>query len=215
MVSAKHVTSNGISLILSYQNSLVSVARANARAEVTEVVCDAIGTSAEGSEYFVLTDTRGNYYYVWLNIDEDEDPAPNSDWNGVEVSVSLGDTASDVATAVGNAIDALTSFSTSVATDTVTITHTTAGQPEESAYNVDTDFTINVTTEGIDENQVMKKEAPWNDAMEVIDVDLQDAASADLYAVVKVAETEKKDDETTVTTYKYDYRTYSDWFSPS
>lgn len=210
-MGGKYVESNGNGYILEWKNGSMSVYRNAARAEVTEVdTIDADSLLADGS-YFKLF-TASTTFYVWMNLDAgDNDPAPDTSWTGIEVAVTSGDADTVVATAVANAIDANDNFGASAASSTVTITHATAANVT-NAVDVDTGFTISITTEGLDASDQMKMDAPWADVVEIYDATLEDANPADLTATVR-AFTKSTSDGVTTKTYYMDYRTYSNWFN--
>lgn len=210
-MGGKYVTSNGNGYILKWKNGSMSVCRNAARAEVTEVdTIDADSLLADGS-YFKLF-TASTTFYVWMNLDAGgNDPAPDTSWTGIAVSVSTGDADTAVATAVKNAVDGNSNFGASVASNTVTITHASAANVT-NAVDVDTSFTISITTEGLDASDQMKMDAPWADVVEIYDATLENANPADLTATVR-AFTESTSDEVTTKTYYMDYRTYTDWFN--
>lgn len=89
-------------------------------------------------------------YYVWMDVDNGSSDPSHSGKTGVEVNISANDTANTVATAVKNALDALSNFSASVSTNEVTVTNANRGSvvdaSEPSSGN--TGFTISTTTQG-------------------------------------------------------------------
>ncbi len=120
-------------------------------AEITTVATVAdVATSLSGT-YFTLNgiDTNGDTqnYYVWIDVNNgSDDPAP-AGLTGIEVDISEDDTAATVATAVAAAIDANANFGAAAVDDDVTITAAFKG-PVVNAADVDTGFTIAVSTEG-------------------------------------------------------------------
>ena len=128
-------------------------------AEIFTITCIASDGSNLNSTYFEFDgiDADGNKpvvkYYVWIDINNTGvDPDPDGR-TAVEVDIAAGivtDTA--VALAVKNAIDALDDFSATVgAGDSdhiVTVENATEGAVDD-AHDVDTGFTIAVTTDGV------------------------------------------------------------------
>lgn len=106
--------------------------------------------SITASSYFLLNSAEGgSAYYVWLNTTgSDVDPAITGR-TGVEVDISADTTADEVASRLDTSLNALSDFSSSVSTDTVTLTWDEAGvaiDPTDGA--VTTGFTFTVTTQG-------------------------------------------------------------------
>lgn len=128
--------------------------------EVTKIttVADSSG-SLSGRSFFInaieadsTTDVgfKTVEYYVWMDVDNGSSDPSHSGKTGVEVNISANDTANTVATAVKNALDALSNFSASVSTNEVTVTNANRGSvvdaSEPSSGN--TGFTISTTTQG-------------------------------------------------------------------
>lgn len=128
--------------------------------EVTKIttVADSSG-SLSGRSFFInaieadsTTDVgfKTVEYYVWMDVDNGSSDPSHSGKTGVEVDISSNDTANTVATAVKNALDALSNFSASVSTNEVTVTNANRGSvvdaSEPSSGN--TGFTISTTTQG-------------------------------------------------------------------
>jgi hypothetical protein len=124
-------------------------------AEVTDVTTVADVGGNLGGTYFnicapgdVNTSTDGYdvLLYVWINTGGSTDPAP-AGRTGIEVTIAPDDTANTVASAVQTAVNGNANFTASVTTNVVTITCVEA-RAVISAADIDTGFTINVTTEG-------------------------------------------------------------------
>lgn len=97
--------------------------------------------------YFTIADSQAvpTKYYVWMDKNGDgttDDPGPVAGYTSAPVNISAATTADDVATAIAGVLNALAGFGASAATDTVTITHATKGDPSEDAADFDTGFTI-------------------------------------------------------------------------
>jgi hypothetical protein len=115
--------------------------------QVSSVVCGNAASLTTGDYFLLYSANDATTYYVWYNKDTGGgDPAlPNK--TGVEIAVTTGDTASQVATATKVAIDALADFSASVSTDTVTVTNADPGITT-ATVDSNTGFTISTTTWG-------------------------------------------------------------------
>ena len=89
-------------------------------------------------------------YYVWMDVDNGSSDPSHSGKTGVEVNISANDTANTVATAVKNALDALSNFSASVSTNEVTVTNANRGSVVDASQpsSGSTGFTISTTTQG-------------------------------------------------------------------
>ena len=131
------------------ENNHISLMLYGRRKEITEVttVGDLVSDSLGGT-YFEL-DSPTISYYVWIDVDNGStDPAPVGR-TGIEVDIASGATASQVASAIQAAVDALGDFSASVLADVVTITNTASGSVTDST-DVDTGFTIVTLQQGTD-----------------------------------------------------------------
>lgn len=115
--------------------------------QVSVVVCGAAST-VTGGHYFLLN--AGNdvtEYYVWYKKGGvGSDPAL-SNKTGIEVDIGGTDTDAQVATATQLAIDALTDFSATVVTNTVTVTATSPGITTETT-DFNTGFTFSTSKYG-------------------------------------------------------------------
>ena len=89
-------------------------------------------------------------YYVWIDVDNGSSDPSISGKTGVEVNISANDTANTIATAVKNALDALSNFSASVSTNEVTVTNANRGSVVDALDRSTggTGFTISTTTQG-------------------------------------------------------------------
>ena len=128
--------------------------------EVTKIttVADSSG-SLSGRSFFInaieadsTTDVgfKTVEYYVWMDVDNGSSDPSHSGKTGVEVDISANDTANTVATAVKNALDALSNFSASVSTNEVTVTNANRGLVVDASNPSPggTGFTISTTTQG-------------------------------------------------------------------
>jgi hypothetical protein len=124
-------------------------------AEVTEVTTIADVGGNLGGTYFnicapgdvnTVADDYDLLFYVWINTGGSTDPAP-AGRTGIEVTITANDTANTVASAVQTAVNANANFTASVTTNVVTITCVEA-RAIIPAADINTGFTVNVTTEG-------------------------------------------------------------------
>ena len=116
--------------------------------ETTTVQCIAASGMSSG-EYFKLWSANdAAEYWVWFDINSGGGaPSPPGSEILAEVDITSTDTADQVASALQAVINALTPFSASVSTDTVTITNATAGATTDTV-DVSTGFTITTTNQG-------------------------------------------------------------------
>lgn len=124
-------------------------------AEISTVTCIASDGSNLSGKYFEfdVVDADGNNplikYYCWIDINNGSADPSVTGRTGVEVDIAAGAVAaSAVATAVANAINALDDCGAAAVDTVVTITNGTAGAVDD-AHDVDTGFTIAVTTDGV------------------------------------------------------------------
>ena len=124
-----------------------------AQVQDVDTVADTAGSL--NSTYFLL-ESMSTKYYVWYDVSSGgTDPgiagsADTGGRTGVEVDITTGDSADDVATATRSAIGALADFSTGGATNVVTITNAAVGDvPDAKDGTAATGFTFDVpTTQG-------------------------------------------------------------------
>jgi len=118
--------------------------------EVTyiDTVADS-ANSLDGKYFFIYSATDATKYHVWINTSGGSavDPAPANS-TAIEVAITTGDTANDIATAVKNAIDAMSDFVATVSTNRVTVTNADFGSCTD-ASDSNSGFTITVNTQGI------------------------------------------------------------------
>lgn len=120
--------------------------------EVTSITCVAdVTNSLDGTYFFLYSAKDATKYHVWYNTSGGSavDPAPANS-TAIEVAITTNDTATAVATATRNAIDALADFVGTGATTEVIVTNADFGSCTDSS-DVDAGFTITVTTQGVGE----------------------------------------------------------------
>ena len=125
--------------------------------EITKIVCRPDEGGSLQSKYFFIntievdTTTDVGYkiveYYVWLDVSSGGSDPSLSGKTGVEVNISTDDNAATVATAVKNALDALSNFSASISSNEVTVTNTNRGSVTD-ASDFNTNNAISTTTQG-------------------------------------------------------------------
>lgn len=121
-------------------------------AEITTITCVAASAITTGDYFKIWTsDGAGGWtaYYVWFNKSAGGgDPAP-SGFTEIEIAIT-SENAAAIATAVGSALDAAADeFGTPGVTDSVvTVTQENTGDIKD-AVDVNTDFTIAVSTQGV------------------------------------------------------------------
>jgi len=133
-------------------------------AEITKIIAVEDSSSSLNNKYFlinaVITDTTVNVgyktvqYYVWMNVGSAGSDPSVSGATGVEVTFAADASASTVATAVKNKLDATTGFSALVggggfagSDAIITVTNANRGSVTDASDN-NTGFTISTTTQG-------------------------------------------------------------------
>lgn len=127
-------------------------------AEVTSITCVADVADSLNGKYFTINSALNvTPYYVWFKTSggATSDPAP-ANKTGVRVDISTGATAAQVATAVQEALDALSDFTATVLSTTATVTNANKGIATNAA-DVNTTFTITTTTQGAGEDTSSNK----------------------------------------------------------
>lgn len=125
--------------------------------EVTKIVTVGDSSNSLRSTYFFInavevdTTTNVGYkiveYYVWIQTNGGGTDPSISGKTGIKVATSTDYSASGIATAVKNALDALSNFSASVSSNEVTVTNANRGSVTDASDN-NTGFTISTTTQG-------------------------------------------------------------------
>jgi hypothetical protein len=116
--------------------------------EVFDVTCPAASSIVSGQYFTINSALDQNEYYVWYNKDgSGGNPAPIGKIP-IEVSISTGDTANDVATATQLAISSFLDFNASVLNDVVTVTLAAAGSSTDPANVNVTGLSISITSQG-------------------------------------------------------------------
>lgn len=82
-----------------------------------------------GTYFYLYSTNNATSYQVWFDVDSDPGTVTlTTGHTGVEVDIHEDDSANTIATALKNAIDALSDFTATVSTDTVTITGITSAR---------------------------------------------------------------------------------------
>lgn len=116
-------------------------------AEVVEITCDA--TAINGKYFDINTALDAIEYRVWIDVNN-TGVAPAADGKTlVEVDVASSPTATQVATAVAAALDALAGFVATSDGAIVTVTNAATGACTDAVAPDDANFTFEVTTQGI------------------------------------------------------------------
>lgn len=112
-----------------------------------------------GGKYFTISEMNvlGNEvrYYIWFDTGSSTDPAPIGITNGVQVSITTGNSETIVATKLAAALGLVNSSNAFTATSTgkdVTITNKNKGFILNNAADIDTTFTFVLVTRGLDTN---------------------------------------------------------------
>lgn len=104
-----------------------------------------------GGKYFLFHDSAGAKHYAWFNTGASVDPAPAGGWTENEVTILVGDSATQIATKLAAVLTAVTGFDATSAGAIVTLTATATGyaQPARDAIGAAaTGFAFKVTQIG-------------------------------------------------------------------
>lgn len=126
--------------------------------QVEKITCVADVSSSLQNKAFFFHDKAGAKHYAWFNVGgAGADPAFPG-WTAHPVAISASATAAQVATALAAVLTAITGFDATADGDTVTLSHTVAGdaQPARDALDSDdqTGFSFEVLTRGETEEEV-------------------------------------------------------------
>jgi len=147
-----------------------------ASAEITDFTCEA-DVNGSLNNKFIEFSSKSTDYYAWFNVGGLGVDPQISGKTGLEISLSLNDTNSAVATALDTIIGAVADFTTSTAVNVLTITNAVTGTIETKPTNGNTGWSVkpNITTIGTDAELVSedlfllygKDEGTWNNNIEV------------------------------------------------
>lgn len=129
--------------------------------QVTSVTTVAdIADSLNGTYWLISTaDSTQTQYYVWYKTSGGTSTNPMvANSTGIEVFVNTGDSADDVATKTAATLNNyfVSNFTTTVATDVMTITNTVPGSTTAPSAGT-SGFTVTVTTTGVGQNAAAKQ----------------------------------------------------------
>lgn len=114
--------------------------------EVTEVTTVADVANSLNSKYFLISSVDANYY-VWYNTGAGVDPAI-AGRTGIEISITTGFTANQVAIATYNTlVTRIAEFTVEILANLLTITNTTVGYCTDAAAGT-SGFTVSITNQG-------------------------------------------------------------------
>lgn len=117
------------------------------RAQVCKVTVRADVAEDLNNKYFMLYSPSARYY-VWFNVDSGgTDPAIGG-YTGIPVAIAADASASTVAAAVKNAVDALAAFVAVSSQAVVSITNAVVGYAPSPREGLGTGFAFEVTTQG-------------------------------------------------------------------
>jgi hypothetical protein len=137
--------------------------------EVTPVTFDTKANTTDGGYFLINSAANERKYFIWFDKTGTTATPSGLDTVGripVKVDITAAVTAADVATAVKNAVDALSDFDATVLTATVTITNSENGAADDAvdgATPVGGAFAIGSITQG-DGEDVANKEILLSDA---------------------------------------------------
>lgn len=120
--------------------------------EITSILSAAASAITTSQYFYINSAGNARKYYVWFKKDgSGVDPAPQADRIGVEVDITTGETDAQVATLIAAALNGLfyPDFTTSVSTNTITVTNNSAGETDPAVnVNVGSPFAVTVTQNG-------------------------------------------------------------------
>ena len=90
-------------------------------------------TSSGAADYFTLEDGGGNAFYIWYSIGTSSDPTPGG--TAIPVTITAGQTPSQVGSATSIAVNANGAFSTSLFENIVTITNATSSDSNPTSID--------------------------------------------------------------------------------
>lgn len=147
------------------------------RYQVQTITCAANTSNALNNDYFFIWSGEDAVkYYAWFNSSAGGNDPSISGATGIEVAVTNGDTAAQVATALASALDAHADFSASALGTVVTVTNSDIGWATPAQEGLGTGFTFAVTTEGqtqVEENFYVSVYSELGDSLFSSDADLQ------------------------------------------
>jgi ribosomal protein L12E/L44/L45/RPP1/RPP2 len=119
--------------------------------EITQITTPAASAMSSNQYFFINSSANSRQYYVWVNKDgTGVDPAPFAAYTPIPWIISTGQTATQTATALVNALNGITpnDFLANNASAVVTVTNTSAGSANAASnFNV-SGLTILVTQVG-------------------------------------------------------------------
>jgi len=229
---ASLLTYSGDDYIVSWNGRSVSLSTTEASKEKTTLTVSSAVTPSDDGKYFVMADTVGNNYVVYIAYDSDSDGSPDS--NGVVPDPGLdnqimvpvvvqADTAtiSDVVADLVAAIDNLDNFAATDSDPDVVIENSNAGKVHAPVSDGDGDGLWVVVRDrvGYDKGEVIKTNLPWMAATEIHNVEASmDGSAVDLTAIVKkkartVYINEDRPSQQKKEVYMLDKETQEDWFT--
>jgi hypothetical protein len=123
-----------------------------------QAVADVAGSLNDTYFTCSLIDANGDQddYYVWMNINSAGTDPNLPGRTGIEVAAATGATANTVAAAIQAAMDAITGWTATVSTDTVTVTNDNVGECQDALDGpaAPTGFTITTTIQGNDAAEI-------------------------------------------------------------
>jgi hypothetical protein len=118
-------------------------------AEVTDITLPAAASITTGQYFTINAANDTTEYYVWFNKDAAGGNPLVVGKTPIEVAISTGDTASQVASFVDTAINLIADFSSSVLSNVITVSNTSVGPTTDAAnFDVGGAFSVLVTTQG-------------------------------------------------------------------
>lgn len=130
----------------------VSAINPGSLAQTTQITSAAASAISSGQYFYFESSNDSRKYYFWFKKDgTGTDPAPAADRIGVQINITTGQTAPNVAVQIKTAFDDLTfpDFSTSIVGSTLTVVNNSAGVCSPAVnVNVSAPFAIVVTQNG-------------------------------------------------------------------
>ena len=152
----------------------------SATAEESTVTCNHSDTLS-GGEYFFISSPTKDYYVYFKKDNKGKDPSFRF-LTPIVVNIYTDDTAAEVAVALAASLNAVDAYNATAADTVVTVTNTVGGDVPD-AYDEDTNFIIEVTTQGM--KKILFDGTLGKDISRVLDVILKADGSAELLVLEK------------------------------
>lgn len=180
-MKGKMITANSKDLNVTWNDSTLSIQLNDAVSQETEITCSAASTfDGKGLVIFYLF-TRFKEFYIWYNIDDNQNDPKIRDKFGIEVKIASTDAAATVASKTALAIDNTKDFEATSTDAVVTVVNTMGGECNEP-IDTNSEFDFTVTVSG---KSTLYSGIPFTELSEILDVEVADDGSAVIYGLEK------------------------------